>query len=261
MIARRRRDRLFARALALSLLFHLSAVTLFRIVFSFPHKDIEYFNVAIVETPAPGPGLAGEKLSVAGPDFSAAPATDPPLPDIQLPALKFDRLSMLRMRQEALETRSRFDELFAGATDEPWTHAASSFSALGQTLSRLTFGTPDPATPAPAPVSRPAPGFEAYIEWTSEPHDRKVVAVVPIDKLWGLSPSALPEPITLKFNVNRKGKVVGRILIFSPLHDPKGYADASGQALKRYRFEPLLGDGPPTQSGTLIVRAAASDTP
>ncbi len=266
MIARRRPDRLFARALAFSLLFHLSAVTLFRIVFSFPYKDVEYFNVAIVNTSAatPGTGLSGEKLSVSGPDFSPAPAVASSLPDIQLPALRFEELSKLRIRQEAIETRSRFDEFFTSSTDDRWSATASSFSALGQTLSRLTFGAHDTAASgktAPAPVSRPAPGFEAYIEWAADPRDRKVLTVVPVDELWGLSPSALPEPITLRFDVNREGRVAGKIIIFSPLDDPKGYANASAQALGRYRFEPLLGEGPPTQSGTFIVRAASGETP
>jgi len=254
MIVRRRSDRIFARALVLSLVVHLSAVTLFRIVFHFPHKDVDYFDVAIVParmfpvaTPAPA-----DRLSLAGPDFTASP-----LPAIELPALKFEKMDQLRIRQEALQTRSRYDEFFAGDADDTSVSRESSFGAIGQTLSRLTFGaSPDKAL-APTPVSRPAPGFEAYIDWLSPPADRKVLAVAPIDALWGLSPDALPEPLTLVFRVNRSGEVTW---ILNPLSDSSDLLRSAARALGRYRFEPLLGDGPATQSGTLIVRAGG-DTP
>ncbi len=258
MIARRRSDRIFARALVLSLLLHVSAVTLFRIVFSFPHKDVEYFSVVIRETP-PMPAAdpaPPDRLSLAGPDFTGAAPADPPdlLPAIELPALKFEKLDQLRMRQEALETRSRYDEFFAGAAGDGPSGRESRFGSLGQTLSRLTFGPPEDRPAPPTPVSRPAPGFEAYIEWLSPPKDRKVLVVAPIDALWGLAPEALPEPLTLVFQVDRDGRVVGG---FNVLSNANEIVRSAGDALGRYRFEPLLGDGPELQSGTFIVRAGS----
>ena len=259
MIAGRSSDHIFACALVLSLLLHLSAVTLFRIVFYFPHKDIDYFDVTIVRPPTLPVAAAAppDRLSLAGPNFDAAPAIGSSLPPIELPVLKFEKLDQLRIRQEAIETRSRFDELFAGAADGTGLPGESGFGALGQTLSRLTFGSPGDHPPTPTPVSRPAPGFEAYIEWLSPPMDRKVLAVAPIDALWGLTPDALPEPLTLVFQVNRDGRVVPG---FMALSDANEIARSAARALGRYRFEPLLGDGPETQSGTFIVRAG-DDTP
>ena len=78
---------------------------------------------------------------------------------------------------------------------------------------------------------------------------------MPIDALWGLAPSALPDSIALVFRVNRDGRVVE---VVNPLDDPGGLAKSAERALRRYRFEPLLGDGAPTQGGTLIVRAESS---
>jgi hypothetical protein len=249
-------NRILRRALAASLALHLSAVTLFSIVFEFPRKDIEYFNVAIVETPVTAASTApgGEQISLAGPDFGGGEtAVASALPSIELPALKFEAMERLRMQQEALQTRSRFDEIFGGG--DAAGAADGRLGSLAQTLSRLTFGPADDRPAAPTPVSRPAPGFEAYIEWLSEPTDRNVVSVEPIEALWGLAPAAVVEPITLVFRVNRDGKVTE---IFNPLSETDDLVRSAVRALGAYRFEPLLGDGAATQSGTFIVRAGGA---
>ena len=62
--------RAFTVAMTISLLFHLSAVTLFRIVVYFPRYDIEYFDVSIVETRVPIRPLA---TAVDTPDAIAPP--------------------------------------------------------------------------------------------------------------------------------------------------------------------------------------------
>lgn len=256
------RDRVFMRALLASLGIHLSAVTLFSIVFEFPRKDIEYFNVGIVETPVmvAAPVVTppnGEQINLTGPDFAGEESTvAAALPSIELPALRFDSMERLRMQQEALLTRSRFDEFF-GKPDEPAHALEGGLGTLAETLSRLTFGAGDERPAKPTPVSRPAPGFEAYIEWLSEPTDRKVLTVEPIEALWGVSPESLAEPITLVFRVNRDGAVTES---FNPLSDTTDLVRSAARALNKYRFEPLLGDGPRTQGGTFIIRAE-SDTP
>jgi hypothetical protein len=189
-----------------------------------------------------------DRLSVAGPDAIAAAAkAEPALPAIELPAVKFEGMEKLRLRQEALESRSRFEEFFAGDDDSEET--------LGQTLSRLTFGAPE--SRGRVPVSRPAPGFEVYIEWLAAPLDRKVLQVAPIDVLWGVTPEALGEPITLAFRVYRDGRVDrSGVITLSGFGDT---VQAAANALGRYRFEPLLGDGPEMQSGTFVVRAAKAE--
>lgn len=255
--AARQPDRVFSRALAASLAIHLSAVTLFSIVFEFPTKDLEYFNVAIVETPSMSPATApaispeNGQITLAGPDFSGGESVLPStLPSIELPALRFESMERLRMRQEALLTRSRFD-VFFGTGDGEARPRDGNRGALSQTLSRLTFG-PVEDVDTPTPVSRPAPGFEAYIEWLSDPKDRKVLTVEPIEALWGAAPAILAEPITLVFRVGRDGQVTE---IFNPFSETNELLRSAVRALGGYRFEPLLGDGPATQGGTFIVRA------
>ena len=106
-------------------------------------------------------------------------------------------------------------------------------------------------------MSRPAPGFEAYLDWLSEPRDRQALSVHPIDALWGLDPAEFGEPIALVFRVDRAGKVLH---VLDPVEDVDSILRASVEALKRYRFEPLLGDGPSIQHGTLIIRAKGDRT-
>lgn len=260
------RDRVFARALVASAVLHLSAVTLFRIVIYFPREDIEYFEVSIVEAapsrslsvPAPSSDAMPDSPEFDTPDFGQTLALSDPLretlPEIELPTLKFEELSLLRLRQEALQVRSRYDEIFASrGGSEPLTRLGSGLDTVSETLSRLTFGggTARPAD-RPRPMSRPAPGFEAYVEWSSEPKDRQAFTVQAIPELRGMSQDAVSEPITLAFRVDRDG-VVTQVL--NPVGASHQIAAAAAEALREYRFEPLIGDGPQEQGGTFILRA------
>lgn len=263
MTARAGRDRVFARALFVSAILHLSAVTLFRIVIYFPREDIRYFDVAIVETaPAhvlsvspPAIDAHPSGLDLAGPPLGETLSLQNSLPDIELPTLEFERLGLVRMRQEALQIRSRYDEVFSGDNTDAWRRLGSRLDTVGETLGRLAFGSPSAERDRPRPISRPAPGFEAYVEWLSEPRDRQALEVQPIGALRGLGPDSLPDPITLVFRVRRDGTVDD---VVDPLGDSRGLVAAASEALRAYRFEPLLGDGPPTQGATFIVRAGDS---
>ena len=263
-------DRVLASTLALSLLFHLSAVTLFRIVIYFPRHDIEYFDVAIVDPsvpvrplpitqdrlvlPTPGSGL--ERLETERESLEIDDAWSS-LPDIQWPTVKFEELGLLRIRRQVLETRSRYTALFEDTPDDAWSRFGRKLTSVSESLTRFAQGSAVEPTRRPVPVSRPAPGFEAYLEWLSEPRDRQALSVHPIDALWGLDPAEFGEPIALLFRVDRAGKVLD---VLDPVEDVGSVLHASVEALKRYRFEPLLGDGPSTQHGTLIIRADGDRT-
>jgi hypothetical protein len=266
MTARAGRDRVFARALLLSAVLHLSAVTLFRIVIYFPREDIHYFRVSIVQSsssrplsvPAPTPG-AEVPADFAGPRLGESLSLNDPLqqslPEIELPTLPFEELSLLRLKQEALQVRSRYDELFSSRGPiESRLRLSSGLETVSETLGRLTFGGLSAKDEdRPQPISRPAPGFEAYVEWLSEPKDRQVFDVQPIEALRGLGADAVPEPITLVFRVNRNGTVSD---VFSPTGTAEGLVAKAADALSRYRFAPLIGDGPEYQGGTFILRAS-----
>ncbi len=267
MTARAGRDRVFARALFISALVHLSAVTLFRIVIYFPRHDIEYYRVSIVES-APSRRLSVPERAIDGavqgipfdtPDLGQTLAlNDPlmsfdPLPEIELPTLQFEELSLLRLRQEALEVRSRYDDRFAARGGGlSLSRLSTGIDTVSDTLSRLTFGGAVGGEDRPRPISRPAPGFEAYVEWLSEPKDREVFEVQPIPELRGRSADAVPEPITLAFRVDRDGRVTH---VLSPIGGSLAIGEAAADALRGYRFEPLIGDGPDEQGGTFILRS------
>jgi hypothetical protein len=253
-------NRVFAIALLVSILIHLSMVTLFRIVIYFPRIDIPYYDFRIVQaraTPVDSQ-VYREVLSIPTADeaFDRLTAetepSEPPisgLPPIELPTVRFAEMDLLRLERQSLETRSRYNELF----DQP----RDTWSQFGQQLSSVRhrlFGEGDlSAPPAQVPVSQPAPGFAAYLEWMNEPRDRKPLSVSRIDALWGLSPDALPGSVALVFRVNREGKVT---FVQAPLEDEAGIVDSAAAALLKYRFEPLPSSAPTTQTGTFIIRAA-----
>jgi len=266
MAARAGRDRVFARALFISALLHLSAVTIFRVVIYFPREDIHYFDVSIVETApnrrltVPEPAIDAPQHAPGGGDIPLGQTLalnnplEPQLPDIELPKLRFEELSLLRLKQEALEVRTRYDELFdSRGNGNAFSRMSSGFDTVTDTLRTLTFGgDTGEGRDRPRPISRPAPGFEAYVEWFGEPKDRQVFEVKPVPELRGLPLDAVPEPITLAFRVDRSGAVTS---VINPVSDAQGIATAAAEALRAYRFEPLLGDGPEEQSATFILRA------
>lgn len=263
-------DRVLAATLALSLLFHLSAVSLFRIVIYFPRHDIQYFDVAIIDSSVPlrplsipqdrlvlsTPGSGLEKLEAERERLEIDDAWTR-LPDIQFPTVKFEELGLLRLRRQGLETRSHYTELFEDTPDDAWSRFGRKLTSVSESLTRFAQGSAPERTRKPVPVSRPAPGFEAYLDWLSEPRDRQALSVHPIDALWGLDPAEFGEPIALVFRVDRAGKVLH---VLDPVEDVDSILRASVEALKRYRFEPLLGDGPSIQHGTLIIRAKGDGT-
>lgn len=263
------RDRTFPVSLTASLLFHLSMVTLFRIVIYFPREDIEYFNVAIVEASAPvaPAGSASSSLEVPSAEsmFDRFEQRETPLepestwgnlPAIQLPTLKFEEMDILRIQRDVLETRSRYEDFFAEKSSDTWSRFGRQLNTVGQTISRITRSVPPVEKADPLlPISRPAPGYEAYLEWFAEPRDRQAVAVHPIKSLWGLDPGSFSEPLALAFRVDRSGRVVD---ILDPIDPATDLLIDSVDALMHYRFEPLIGDGPATQAGTLIIRAGTT---
>lgn len=270
------RNRSFLFALSVSALFHLSMVTLFSIVFEFPVKRIDYYDFHILseepagavrepdaaspdrlaslptlENPLRGTELEGLKLD----DEAAGWASG--LPAIQLPRLEFAEMEMLEVREEGLTIRSRLAEFFDAPLSDPWSRLERGLERLGDALapSRLFDETEESILPPPEPklVARPAEGFEAYVEWMSEPRDRELLFSPPIEALFGLRPEDLTEPITLVFRVNPHGEVIE---VLTPLPDEAGIVVSAARALTRYRFAPLDEATSRDQHGTLLITSA-----
>lgn len=251
-------NRAFAVALVVSILLHVSSVTIFRVVIYFPREDINYFDVAIMD---PRIGRAAllepwEMLQVPSREGAVARAVGAPgesLPSIELPTLEFAELDLLRVRTQGLELRSRYRELFEREHADAWARFGNKLGEIGDALTRMAQGLPTREEAPRIVVSNPAPGFEAYLEWFSDPVDRQPILAISVKALWGLDPAQLAEPIGLVFKVNREGKV---IYVLPQMEDDEGIVDSAARALSKYRFEALGEAGPEAQHGMLVIRAS-----
>lgn len=269
------RNRLFLVALSVSALFHLSMVTLFSIVFEFPVTRIDYYSFRILseesafsgdpaahpgermaglptlQNPLRDTGLEGLGLEPTPSDWAAG------LPAIELPRLEFAEMQMLEVREEGLSIRSRLVDFLDAPLSDPWSRLSRGLERLGDALSSLGwFDDADKETlarPAPKLVARPAEGFEAYVEWMSEPLNRELLFSPPIEALFRLHPEDLREPITLVFRVNPRGEVIE---VLTPLPDEAGVVVSAARALTSYRFEPLDTPEARDQHGTLLITSA-----
>jgi len=250
-------------------------VTLFSIVFEFPVKHVEYYPFHILsEEPdfaREADAASTDRIStlptlvnpLRGPEFEAmdlgaeSAGWVSGLPSIELPRLEFAEMEMLEAREEGLTIRSRLAEFLDAPLSEPWARLGRSLERLGNALtpSRL-FDDEDETVieqPAPKLVARPAEGFEAYVEWMSEPRDRELLFSPPIEALFKVRPEDLIEPITLVFRVNPRGEVVE---VLTPLPDEAGVVVSAARALTTYRFAPLDEPAGRDQHGTLLITSA-----
>lgn len=258
------RSTIFRWALAVSLLFHLSTVTLFRIVIYFPREDVKYVHFEIVPSMAEAsPSDQREVLTLPSQDgvlervelsedLDKVDRLLNTIPPIQLPTIEFAGQDLLRMRTQGLEVRARYKELFKPQRQDVWSRFGQGLDSLGDAISRVTHGSGLPEEVAPTPISHPAPGFDAYLEWMEPPREREPISVEKIEALWGMDPTQLSEPIVLYFKVNRDGKVVS---IIPHMEDDDGVVMGAIEALFKFRFEGLDDEGPSSQSATLVISA------
>jgi len=260
----------FAVALIISAIFHLSMVTVFRIVTYIPREDIRFTEFTIVSVtpeaeawpvadvlaPIDGTGPQLALRGIGGADLA-----------VQLPTIEFAELDRLRVREESIPDPVRSESLFREPSDDSWARFSRGLSNMSRSITQLRLSgvsgvvepDPDPipalVAPSPAlPASRPAEGFEVYIVWAGEPRDRKLLFAPPIEALWEVDPAEFTEPIEMVLQVNPLGRVVN---VFSPNLDARELVDAVQLSALQYRFEPLeVGDGA-NQTATLRVQREA----
>jgi hypothetical protein len=285
----RKRDRVFLGSLAVSVVFHLSAVTIFSIVITFPRDPVDYYSLRFVDaatrepifrsdepwhprqTDAPAlrvptfedtlPALDTElplddPLQLAGRDRplindSLSLNPNPDLPPIDIPRLEFAELARLELRGESLRIRSGYDAEDEAEPRDSWAWFGRELGELRNSLRRLPqgLGGRPDVREDRVPVSTPLPGLEAYIEWMAEPTDRQLLFSPPIEALMGARTSARTQPITLVFKVNPQGRVIE---VVDPVDDPDGIAASVVKALIKYRFSPIESESGP-QYGTLVI--------
>lgn len=263
--------RTFYVALTISALLHLSMVTVFSIVIWFPREVIDYYAFDIVEVPAPeavffepapgaadrlrSPNLEGGLGELADPRLAYGAA----LPPIQLPTLEFAELRRLRVRTEGLDALALYGGLLDGGPRDSWGRFGEGLARVRQSITDLALpgelGTGgDRLSRAPArPVHRPAEGFEAYIEWNTEPKERALLFAPPIRALWDIDPRELGRTIEVVIEVTPQGRVINA---YSLQLDDTGILDEVQAAVLRYNFEPLPAERAQNQLATVHIAPA-----
>ncbi|MFP4499442.1 MAG: hypothetical protein ACLFTT_00450 [Candidatus Hydrogenedentota bacterium] len=248
----RRHNRVLLAALAVSALFHLSAVTVFRIVIYFPREEVEYVRFQLVQA-APSAPAADATAGRAFPGESPPPR----LANIDLPTLEFAELQRLRMRQEGMLSDELRREILGEEPDDSWRSFGKQLGRLRQSLTRLSLSQGDPAPldePRRTPALRPAEGYTAYLEWDSAPEDRQLLFAPPIKALWQADPDTLDLPLSIVIEVTPLGRVVN---VWSSTVDSSGVIDEIQLAILKYKFEPLASpEQAANQLGTLRIEQA-----
>lgn len=258
----------FVVALVISAIFHLSMVTVFRIVTYIPRQDIRFTEFTIVSVQPEVDQQATEEapdLSLgSGPQLALRGLGGSDL-GVQLPTIEFAELNRLRIREESNPDRTRPESILREPSDDSWARFSRGLSNMSRNFTQLRLsGAPgaevSDVLPLEAneetaqPASRPAEGFEAYVVWAGDPKDRKLLFAPPIEALWNIEPAAFTRPIEIVLKVNALGRVVN---VFSPSLDASELVDAVQIAALAYRFEPLgVGDGG-AQTATLRVQREA----
>ena len=265
MISRWGHDRVLLAALAFSFLLHLSMVTVFRIVVTFPRERVAYYDLSLVEAPSQEafPGTvrvdaleapsASDALQRLGQDGEAASKPKwPELPSVALPRLNFSELDMVRLSQTSLDTRKRYDELFEEERDDIWSQFGRRLSSVGELL---TSGRRDELEGDDERkrvfAGHPAPGVDLYVEWMSPPYDRQLLVMQPIDAAWEAEGAKLGEPIVLVIRVNAQGRVS---FVQMPLDDQDGLLNSAAEAMFRNLFEPLDNLDADEQHAAVIIQ-------
>lgn len=268
--------RAFTVALGISLAFHLSMVTVFSIVVYFPHKTVHYYPLSIVEPKqmltasampiaaptgrdllrVPSPSLAPTRQFLEPDEPAVGIMDDAALPDINLPTIEFAELRRLRIRELAIGQQygDDADSLLSDEPQDSWARFTRELGHIGRMLRGNTEpeeSNLDQTQPKRLPITRPALGFEAFVEWIGAPKDRELLFAPPIEAFWGVSADTLAAPIVLEFTVNEQGRVVSA---WSPDDDNTGLITAAQETLLKYRFAPV--DGVTEQHATLRIAAA-----
>lgn len=259
----------FRAAMLFSVVFHLSMVTLFNIVIYFPRQDLSYFDVKIVQVRPMPAGKTSESAATETPrlqdplreglGLKDQAALEKLTSSIELPTLEFAELNRLRVRQETLNNPSAYSDLFNEGPKDSWAQFGAGIKHLRQTLTDLAFSSSDRdgggKRAEAAELFHPAQGFDAHIEWSGEPKNRKLLFAPPIDALWEIDPATMKKPIELVLKVDAHGRVIN---VWSPAVDTSGLIDQVQMAVLKYRFEPLELEGQEEQIGTLHIQAAGN---
>lgn len=255
----RKRPRLniFGVAFVISLLFHLSMVTVFQVVILFPRTEIRLYKVDIVQaqrsTPQePAQGFGLEPLNIGETNLGVSRL----IPDIDLPTIEFAELERLKVRQHSQDEKTRYESLYADQSDDSWARFGTGMQQLGRSIRDVTLGgllgLGETQQTADQPTFKPAEGYSGFIEWNDPNNKRKLLFSPPMKALWKLNPAELNEVIELVFEVNHQGRVIN---VYSPNLTNQELLDDIQLTVLQYRFEPLAESTLRNQLGVIQIKA------
>lgn len=286
----KKRDRAFRTALTVSLIIHLSAVTLFSIVITFPREPVRYYSFRFVDaatrepifrsddmwrrTVAIQPELRVPSLEEAMTGESGGetlidplvPATfqppqvgdslnlagQPELPAIDIPQLEFAELTRLDLRRESQRVQSGYASQREDQPRDSWAWFGRELGELRDSLRRLPVGFQQRRTETtPEPV----------VVSTPHPGFRAYIEWMAEPKTRKLlfSPpidALMGAPTAFGAQPIALAFTVspqGRVTeVMDPGDDEAGISASASKALIKYRFAPVdLEAGP--QYGTLVI--------
>ncbi|HOV60887.1 MAG TPA: hypothetical protein PK349_07455 [Candidatus Hydrogenedentes bacterium] len=242
--------RRFRWALLVSALFHLSMITVFRIVVMFPQGPVDYYLLQIVPDTPPAAGNGRPSLRLGSADLYAGRQ------DVDLPVLDFAEIDRLRIRRALPEDFEALDTLSGGYPEDSWSRFTGGLQELGARLrDRLTGNpsSPDVSDPVPAAIHRPAPGWEGAVFWKDPGDKRGLLFTPPLEPLWNI-PENGPSRFEFTITVDNSGRVTDA---WTPDAEPADILEPLQLKLLQYRFEPLPDGGiAASRMGTLILRRA-----
>lgn len=201
-----------------SLLLHLSAVTIFKIVVYVPRSDLQYIDIKVVQVESPMI-LASSQLRISGgsEDFGWSGGRNLVSGienKIELPQLEFEEMEKLRLRSTLIEEIEREKPLIQEFRDS-WAQFGVGVSKIRESLSALSpFGEESKYSnikhSESAPVLRHNIGNNIEITYRclAPPYQRKILFVPLSLDITGKLDRAAPQSFEFLLEVNFDGNVV-----------------------------------------------------
>ena len=273
------RNRVFQVALVVSVVFHLSMVTIFSIQIPFTRPVVVYYPFDIVDPYTFEPVFRPEHATLRAPELAdlfrrPAEASSPQevldgqqslfggggiptrfagLPTVNLPQLDYANLDLIAIRDTQLELARAVD---AARVRQPTINLDRQLERLADTIIRqpLLDGFDGEAHIGEEPTvitHAAAQGFVAEIEWLDPPYERRVLFAPPLDALSGQFAAAFTAPLAFDLVVAPGGQVeVARL----PLQLDADISAELEEDLERWRFDPVNRDA--MHAARLILRRA-----
>lgn len=237
---------LLRKTLLASLLFHLSAITVFSVVIYFPRESRRYAQLAFVQE-APATSLPASAIT----DALLRPERITEVESVTLPRLSFDPTGHLQAEALRVGGQSFYEEAPDVRADS-WERFGVGIQRLRASIRDIAGGADEPGALEAATASDLfGTGFEVSMDWGASPA-RELIYSPPV---FFRSP-APDRGAEFFLNIGPAGDVV-RVVSLSTERSP--FETESIEFLQRCRFS--AGEGGRGAEFSLRVRAATGATP